>query len=124
MTVINIQVTQAASSIIVETEIEAWEYYDSITVSAYYPGEAGCNVNHRDVALSDLADTIVATQSSGGHSNLIGKTIKLVLPDGTELIRKVDDTGCMHGRLDLLVSDYDAMNAWGLKECEVWIYAE
>jgi len=36
----------------------------------------------------------------------------------------VDDRGCYPGRLDLLVEDRAAMNAWGLVECEVWVLEE
>ncbi len=99
---------------------EVWAYYGTVEVSAYYPGECG-DVNHRGVDLSELAGEIIATQTKGGHAELLGKTVMLVTPDGETLIRKVDDRGCYGERLDLLVEDAAEMRAWGLAQCEVWV---
>jgi hypothetical protein len=116
---------QAKDSITVSgglTDVYAW--YGTVEVSAYYPGEDGENLNHSGAALSGLVDEIVATQTRGGHSELLGKTVMLVTPDGERLIRRVDDRGCYKGRLDLLVADAEAMNEWGLAECGVWVLEE
>jgi len=98
-----------------------YTYYGTVEVSAYYPGEDGYYTNHRGAALDDLVDCIVATQTKGGHSELLGKTVVLVTPDGERLERVVDDRGCYKGRLDLLVADRQAMDEWGLVDCEVWV---
>jgi len=118
-------VAQAKDEITVSgTLTELYTYYDTIEVSAYYPGEDGYHTNHRSIQLSGLVDEIVATQTRGGHADLLGKTIMLVTPDGERLIRKVDDRGCYKGRLDLLVECRTAMNEWGLVDCEVWVLEE
>lgn len=106
------------------TDIQSYYYYDTIKISAYYPGEDGYHKNHRGAKLTELVDGIIATQTKGGHSSLLGKTVMLVMPDGKTLIRKVDDRGCYRGRLDLLVKDHRAMTDWGLKDCEVWVLEE
>ena len=103
---------------------KVFAYYDTVEISAYYPGEDGYHTNHRSVPLTELVDGIIATQTRGGHSELLGKTVMLVTPDGQKLIRKVDDRGCYRGRLDLLVEDHTAMSEWGLVDCEVWVLEE
>jgi len=115
----------AADSVTIKGELtEVYTYYGTVEVSAYYPGEDGYHTNHRSVALADLVDEIIATQTRGGHSDLLGKTVMLVTPGGERLIRKVDDRGCYKGRLDLLVANRSAMNDWGLVDCEVWVLEE
>jgi hypothetical protein len=115
---------QAASMTVSGEVTDVYTYYDTVEISAYYPGEDGYHTNHRGAALSGLVDGIVATQTRGGHADLLGKTIMLVTPAGEQLIRKVDDRGCYRGRLDLLVADWAAMSAWGLAKCEVWAMEE
>lgn len=118
--------TRAASdTVTVSGELtDVMTYYNTVEVSAYYPSEDGYDYNHRDVPLTSLVDDIIATQTKGGHSQLLGKTVVLVTPDGQQLTRKVDDRGCYPGRLDLLVENGASMDAWGLKFCEVWILEE
>lgn len=118
-------IAKADNSITISGELtEVYTYYDTVEISAYYPGEDGYYSNHRSVALSELLDGIIATQTKGGHAELLGKTVMLVTPEGERLYRVVDDRGCYKGRLDLLVEDREAMNAWGLVDCEVWVLEE
>lgn len=89
-------------------------YYGDVTISAYYPDEGSGTKNHKGESLRGLVGQIVACPSG---SPLLGKRVYI---EGLG-VRRVWDTGCKSGRLDLLVTDAMAMNAWGLQNRGVWI---
>ena len=89
-------------------------YYGEVTISAYYPDEGSGTTNHKGQSLYGLVGQIVACPSG---SPLLGKRVYI---EGLG-VRRVWDTGCKGGRLDLLVSDVGAMDAWGLQSRDVWI---
>ena len=89
----------------------------TVTVSAYHPYEDSYQSNWKGRALSGLVGEIVAAPTG---SELLGKTVAIV--SGEEvLIRRVDDTGCKPGRIDLLVAGDAEMGRWGLRECVVYV---
>lgn len=99
-------------------ERDEFEYVGSIEVSAYYPSEdARYPNNYKSIPLDELVGYIVACPTG---SDLIGKWVMLRVDD-VIMVRKVWDTGCKKGRLDLLVLDSEEMNKWGLKQCDVWV---
>ena len=93
------------------------EYVGSICISAYYPNEDGYTNNFKGQPLDELVGGIVACPTG---SDLLGKTI-LIMADHQLIIRKVWDTGCKPGRIDLLVSNAKEMNNWGLQNCDIWV---
>lgn len=97
-------------------------YQGKIEISAYYPFEdAEYPNNFQGIPLNTLVDDIVACPTG---SDLLGKTVLIMTEDHQLLKRKVLDTGCLPGRLDMLVKDKKAMNAWGnegLQDCYVWV---
>ncbi len=98
------------------------EYVGEVTVSAYWPYEDSYNHNHVDQPLESLVGEIVACPTG---SDLLGKEIMIYCESNETLMRRrVYDTGCKTGRIDLLVSGPDAMNAWGLRDCSIWVIGE
>jgi len=93
------------------------EYVGSICVSAYYPHEDSYTNNFKGQPLDELVGDIVACPTG---SDLLGKTI-LIMVDHQLIIRKVWDTGCKPGRIDLLVGNAKEMNNWGLHNCDIWV---
>jgi len=102
------------------TEPEPLTYIGKIEFSAYWPYEDSYNNNFKCEPLEGLVGEIVACPTG---SDLLGKDI-LIMYDGVLIKRKVWDTGCKPGRLDLLVAGPGEMNAWGLRDCHVWIINE
>jgi hypothetical protein len=100
----------------------ALSFYDEVTMSAYYPEEdAGHPNNHKSIPLTELVGDIIAAPTG---SELMGKDILIAFEQDGEtqyLLRKVDDTGCKQGRLDLLVSSEAEMLEWGLRNVEVYV---
>lgn len=93
-------------------------YVGEIEFSAYWPHEDQYNNNHRGQPLTDLVGDIVACPTG---SDLLGKEIIIYCPSlNTLMRRRVWDTGCKPGRLDLLVGGPGEMRAWGLRDCYVW----
>jgi hypothetical protein len=97
------------------------EYMGEITFSAYWPHEDHYHNNFKGQPLTDLVDEIVACPTG---SDLLGREIMILTPDGQLLRRRVYDTGCKPGRLDMLVAGADEMKDWGLMDCHVWIISE
>lgn len=100
-----------------DNESKNLEYAGNICVSAYYPNEDSFTHNFEGQPLEDLIGDIVACPTG---SDLLGKTIMIVSGDQC-LIRKVWDTGCAKGRIDLLVGNSRDMNNWGLRNCDIWV---
>lgn len=95
------------------------EYVGVIEISAYYPAEdAQYPNNFKSQPLDELVGEIVACPTG---SDLLGEDLLILCPDGRLIRRKVWDTGCKKGRLDLLVGSSAEMWAWGLQDCHVWI---
>jgi hypothetical protein len=107
--------TQSFSTELYDTE--GLEYVGNICVSAYYPNEDSYTNNYKGQPLDQLVGDIVACPTG---SDLLGKTI-LIMTDNQLIYRKVEDTGCMKGRIDLLVGSAGEMNAWGLRNCHIWV---
>lgn len=97
------------------------EYVGRIEISAYWPYEDHYNNNFRCEPLEGLVGEIVAAPTG---SDLLGKDLLILCPDGTLLERRVWDTGCRPGRLDMLVAGPREMDAWGLRDCHVWVINE
>jgi len=97
------------------------EYIGEVEFSAYWPHEDSYNDNFKGQPLTDLVDEIVACPTG---SDLLGREIMILTPDGQLLRRRVWDTGCKTGRLDMLVAGADEMKDWGLKTCHVWAIEE
>ena len=93
------------------------EYVGNICVSAYYPYEDSYTNNFKGQPLDELVGDIVACPTG---SDLLGKTI-LIMADNELIVRKVWDTGCKSGRIDLLVGSAAEMHNWGLRNCHIWI---
>ncbi len=94
------------------------EYVGNICVSAYYPYEDSYTNNFEGQPLDELVGEIVACPTG---SDLLGKEILILTPNGELIRRKVWDTGCKNGRLDLLVGSAGEMNSWGLQNCHIWV---
>lgn len=109
---------KAGDVIVVSGELQGVRtYYGEIEVSAYHPNEDSYTNNFKGQPLRELVGEIVAAPTG---SELIGKHIVIV--DGErELHRRVWDTGCKKGRIDLLVEDGGSMQNWGLRDCGIWI---
>lgn len=94
------------------------KYIGEIEFSAYWPHEDGYHDNFMGQPLTELVGEIVACPTG---SDLLGKEIMILTEDGQLLRRRVWDTGCLPGRLDLLVDGPAEMNDWGLRPCYVWV---
>jgi hypothetical protein len=99
------------------SEADNLEYVGNICVSAYYPNEDSYTNNFKGQPLNELVGEIVACPTG---SDLLGKTI-LIMADNQLIVRKVWDTGCKSGRIDLLVGSAGEMNNWGLRNCHIWV---
>lgn len=99
------------------SDTNSLEYVGNICVSAYYPHEDSYTNNFKGQPLDELVGDIVACPTG---SDLLGKTI-LIMVDHQLIIRKVWDTGCRKGRIDLLVGNAKEMNNWGLQNCDIWV---
>lgn len=108
-----IPVTAQAQTLIYKGEIEFSAYYP--TEEPQYPN------NFKGQDLDELVGDIVACPTG---SDLLGKTILILTDTGDWLTRRVWDTGCKRNRLDMLTANHKAMNAWGLRDCHVWIIGE
>jgi hypothetical protein len=97
------------------------EYIGEVEFSAYWPHEDHYHNNFKGQPLTDLVDEIVACPTG---SDLLGREIMILTPDGQLLRRRVYDTGCKPGRLDMLVAGPEEMKDWGLKTCHVWVLSE
>lgn len=99
-----------------------FEYYGEVVVSAYYPAEdEAYRNNYQGIPLTELVGDIVAAPTG---SDLIGKYVIIAYEqDGnlSYLLRRVEDTGCKEGRIDLLVEDEAAMCEWGLREASIYV---
>ena len=94
------------------------KYVGEIEFSAYWPYEDHYNNNFKGQPLEDMVNEIVACPTG---SELLGKEIMILTHDGELLRRRVWDTGCKPGRLDMLVDGPSAMHSWGLQDCYVWV---
>lgn len=110
--------------IILPTTAHAAEltYIGEIEFSAYWPYEDHYRNNFRGQPLTELVGEIVACPTG---SDLLGKEIMIYCPSlNTLMRRRVYDTGCRPGRLDMLVSGPVEMRMWGLRDCYVWVIGE
>ena len=99
------------------SDTDSLEYVGNICVSAYYPYEDSYTNNFKGQPLDELVGDIVACPTG---SDLLGKTI-LIMVDHQLIVRKVWDTGCKPGRIDLLVGSAKEMHNWGLQNCDIWV---